>query len=287
MKKVLLALVTIAVVALLTVSNADSKDSKDVIVLSESNTLVLNTEVDVESTARLIYKARQLDNAYIGINKGNKPIYLFLNTPGGDIQAGLDLIEALQGLNRKVKTVTYFAASMGFQIAQNLDERLILKSGTLMSHRARGGVQGEFGGVSPSQLESRLAYYMHMIAEMDAQTVRRTNGKQTMDSYTKSYVPELWVTGVQATAMGYADRIITVRCDSSLSGVEEKSANFMGFEIKFLVDKCPINTGVLDASVNVGKGVVLPTGWTTDKVREAFIEHWTNRHNHVVPYTLK
>src|SRR5579859_4879597 len=112
-------------------SNSSGEKTDDTIVLSKENTLVLNSEVNGESVGKIIADAKQLDK---GLNtlkskiKGEKkPLYLFLNTPGGSIQSGLEMIEALNGLGRPTHTVTLFAASMGFQIAQNLGDRYVLR----------------------------------------------------------------------------------------------------------------------------------------------------------------
>jgi len=233
---------------------ANPSPAIDTIILGKHNTIVLNDEVNAESVAKVISDARNLgkqdeDGYHIFSNK--KDIYLFLNTPGGSITAGLQLIDALNGLDRKVDTITMFAASMGFQIVQNLGDRYVLPHGTLMSHRARGGIEGEFGGIHPSQLESRMKYWDAVITGMDKQTVLRTNGKQTLESYEKSYVPELWLTGDQAVAGGYADKIIKAKCDSSLDGLDEHNATFMGVSLTYYTDKCPLNPGIVGVKVNV------------------------------------
>src|SRR5271165_2786768 len=100
--------------------------SEEVVTLSKSNTLVLSDEINGENAAAVIYKAKELNSIHFS---GKKPIHLFLNTPGGSIQTGLELIETLHGIGRPVDTITLFSASMGFQIAQNLGERMILKNG--------------------------------------------------------------------------------------------------------------------------------------------------------------
>ncbi|CAM6004799.1 unnamed protein product, partial [Sphagnum balticum] len=94
---------------------------------------------------------------------------------GGGIQSGLEMTEALNGLGCPVDTVTLFAASMGWQIAQSLGERLILKNGVMMSHHATGEAQGEFGGSIRTQMENRQQLWIDRVRELDEQTVRRTN----------------------------------------------------------------------------------------------------------------
>jgi ATP-dependent Clp protease, protease subunit len=245
-------LITITVLAILAtivavIGTSSDGEAKDVLVLSKDNIIVLNEPVMPDSTAKIISQAMELDGA-----KTKKPIYLFLLTPGGSIQSGLELIEALSGLKRPVNTVTSFAASMGFQIAQNLKERLIMKSGVLMSHRAAGSFDGSFGGLRPSQIDNRYNFWLERLEEMDAQTVARTKGKQTMDSYKHAYASEMWLTGSRAVEKGYADKVVFVRCDETLRGTTKKTVNIAGLlELSYDISDCPVNSGPTNVLVRI------------------------------------
>jgi len=173
--------------------------------------------------------------------KSGYPIYLFLYTPGGSIQDGLELIEFLTALNRPVHTVTLFSASMGFQTVQHLGKRYILKYGVLMSHKARGGFRGEFGG-GLSQLDARYGMWLRRVDMMDKQTVSRTDGKQTIKTYRASYDNELWLNGQEAVDQGYADEVVSVKCDLSLQGTVEKTKNSGFMSVQAIFSKCPIKT---------------------------------------------
>lgn len=236
---------------LLTSGLAMSKQTKE-IVLTSDNTIVLSTAFTGSSVSELIEKARKMD-ANLG---SNYPMYLFLNTPGGSIQAGLELIEFMKGLNRPVHTVTLFAASMGWQLVQHLDKRYVLKYGVLMSHKARGRFQGEFGG-DGSQIDSRYGLWLRRLKMMDQQTVDRTNGKKTLKQYQSEYDNELWLNGYEAVEHGYADEVVSLKCDSTLNGSDEKQIVLgFGFVINANFDKCPIRTypSRIRAMVRTNKG---------------------------------
>jgi ATP-dependent Clp protease protease subunit len=236
--------VIIGLAAPLVVGNSAERDG--VIVLSKDNVVVLNDVMMPDTTSAVIQKTKSLDG------KSDKPIYIFLNTPGGSVQAGLEMFEALSGLDRPVNTVTLFAASMGFQTVQNLGERLILKNGVLMSHRATGEFKGSFGGRPPSQLDARYGLWLRRTLELDEQTVKRTKGKQTLTSYQAAYADELWLTGTEAVEQGYADRVVTVKCDKTLNGSVERSENVLGIiEVKYKISNCPINTGPSDVQIKI------------------------------------
>jgi len=227
MKKILLML-------FLTFGMMISVNSKE-IVLSSDNTLILNQDFNDSSVTDLMRQATKLDSNL----KSGYPLYLFLYTPGGSIRSGLELYEFFKGLNRPVHTITLFAASMGFQTVQHLGKRYILKYGTLMSHKARGGFSGEFGG-GLSQLDSRYSMWLKVINMLDEVTVKRTNGKQTMKTYRASYDNELWLNGPEAVKKGYADEVVTVKCDSSLQALTTKtiSDGYMSMVLTF--SKCPL-----------------------------------------------
>jgi ATP-dependent Clp protease protease subunit len=219
-----------------TSSSKEPATNPDSITLSASNMATLTAEVDGDSVGKVLSQIKKLKC------DSQHPINLYLDTPGGSIQAGLVLIEGVSGLNCRVNTITMFAASMGFQIAQNLNDRLILRNGTLMSHHAKGAFQGEFGGQDPSQVDSRLNFWKSRLQELDEQTVRRTNGKQTLESYQSQYASELWMTGKQSVERGYADRVVTVKCDKTLDGVTNHQVEYMGVPVSFDLDLCPLNT---------------------------------------------
>ena len=198
------------IVLLLVLGLAFTAQAKN-ITLSADNTLILSDVFTEDSVTQIMDRAAKLDSNL----KSGYPLYLFMYTPGGYIQSGIELIEYLKGLNRPVHTITLFSASMGFQVVQHLGKRYVLKYGTLMSHKARGTFSGEFGGTL-SQLESRVNMWLRKIKIMDMVTVKRTKGKQTWYSYTKAYAPELWLVGKEAVTQGYADAVVQVKCDDSL-----------------------------------------------------------------------
>ena len=222
-----------------------SVQAKD-IVLSADNSLILNTPFTKQSTNNLMGEAIELDANL----KSGYPMYLFLYTPGGSIQAGLELFEFLKGLNRPIHTITLFAASMGFQTVQHLGKRYILKYGVLMSHKARGGFTGEFGG-GLSQLDSRFNMWLKRIDMMDKLTVKRTKGKQTLKSYRAAYDNELWLNGEEAVEKGYADEVVSIKCDMSLRGTKEVKANLGFFSVIAEFSACPIRTAPVKVKANI------------------------------------
>lgn len=236
---------------ILTMLIASSLTMAKEINMTKDNTLVLDDAFDGSSVSKLLVQAKEMDASL----KSGYPIYLFLNTPGGEIQYGLELVEGLKGINRPIHTVTLFAASMGWQLVQHLGERYVLKYGVLMSHKARGQFSGEFGG-GGSQIDARYGLWLKRINLMDEQTVKRTNGKKTLKQYRSEYDNELWVSGEEAVANGYADEVVSIKCSSDLSGTKEKIINFFGMRFELEMSECPIITypTAVKANIRTNKG---------------------------------
>jgi len=234
-----------AVVASFMATHAVAAD----VTLTKRNTLVMNKEFTSDVTAQLAVKAKKLDEALAP----GEVIYLVLNTPGGSIFAGLEFIENLNSLKHRVDTVTIFAASMGFQTVQQVTgNRYIVENGTLMSHKASGGIEGEF----PGQLDSRYRYILSVVTEMDRKNAVRTKGKHTLESYQSLIENEYWCAPGDCLKEGFIDAKATVRCDNTLSGtyeevVEELSMLGMNLQLLATFADCPTITSPLALRVKI------------------------------------
>lgn len=261
-KKTVLGCLAVALLAItIPAINASSKN-QDVVTLSKDNVVLVNEEVSGASVASWLLQVQKLDKE----GPADKCIILAVNSPGGEINSGIDLTEGLKGMRRCLKTLTIFSASMAFQLVQQVNgDRLILKNGVLMSHRAKGGMEGEFGGEAPSQIDSRYQFWLSRLRELDQTTVDRTKGKQTLQSYQHSYANEMWRTGEQSVAEGYADKVVTAACDASLSGTTKHTGSFMGMEVKYELSECPLIGGPLKVEM------VIPTN-TGDVGEKSFLD---------------
>ena len=209
--------------------------AKKTIVLESKNMIVFRGPVSAKSVAEA--QAKLLKMSYK--LKKDDVIYLVLDTPGGSVFAGMEFIDHLRAVPQRIQTVTLFAASMGFQIVQNMDKRYITRSGTLMSHRARGGVQGQFDG----ELETRYKMVKRAINYLDAIASKRMD--ISLEDYRKLIKDEYWVHGFDASQDKAADEMVNLNCGKSLNGTEVKEFRTFFGPVDVTFSKCPLIRGPL------------------------------------------
>ena len=219
--------------------------SNNAIVLTDNNSYAFTGPVTSESVTH----AQLNILSKIALLKSNEPFYLVLDTPGGSVISGLQLIDTLKSLNRPIHTITIFAASMGYQIAQELGTRYIIPSGTLMSHR--GAVNGMSGQI-PGELNSRIAFLGGLLNEMNVRAAARIG--VSVKSYQDSIVNELWSFGQNAVNTRQEVKVVTVVCAKELlsSTYEKEVSTFFG-SANLVFSKCPLISAPI--AVKMGSNV--------------------------------
>lgn len=218
--------------------------SAKTITLSTQNSMSLNGQVSGGSMNGLMLKLQELNKI-----ETKEPIFLIVNSPGGSIYDGFDFIRFAQTSKRPIHTVTLFAASMAFQIVESLGDRYVTSYSTLMSHKAKGGFDGEF----PGQIDSRYAHVLSHLNEQDKLVINRTKGKQTLKSYASLIQNEYWANSTKAINDGFADEEVTVSCDKSLEGTNSQTVNLGFFSVDVEFSNCPLITQPL--SIRLARGV--------------------------------
>jgi len=210
------------------------------IVLTDKNTVVLNQAFDASSVAEVQQKLSDLSSA-----NERRDLYLVLDSPGGSITAGQSLIDFANSLPNKVHTITLFGASMAYLTAQHLDNRYVVPSARMMSHRARiGGLAGQV----PGEAVSRLRHISSIVKELFSSTAKRVG--VSYRKYMRLVYDELWLTGKQAVKYNHADAMAKVKCDKSLKGTTFKTVRtiFGAFKVEF--SKCPLIRGPLSVDTD-------------------------------------
>ena len=102
---------------------------------------------------RIIFMAEEVDDAmanaivaymlYLDSDDQTKPIYLYINSPGGSVTAGMAIYDTMQHIKSEVVTICVgLAASMGAFLltAGSKGKRLALPHSRIMIHQPLGGV---------------------------------------------------------------------------------------------------------------------------------------------------
>lgn len=219
------------------------------ITLNTKNTVVFRDEVNGQSTNDAMERLLALDSI-----RGSKdyPIYLVLDSPGGNIDDGLNFI-AFASTIKNLKTITMFAASMAAGIVEALPgERLVTETSTLMFHRAKGGLQGQF---EDGEMESRLSYIKKIVRQMEIVNAARM--KMRLVEYKDRVKDEMWLYGEESIAEKAADRLIIISCSKDLADKKEVTTVeglFSTMEVTF--SGCPLfRTGKIknESKIEVSK----------------------------------
>jgi ATP-dependent protease ClpP protease subunit len=210
-------------------SGSRSKKAENIL-LSKSNTIVFRAVVSPLSVADAQQKLLDMNRS---LSKG-QPIYLVLDTPGGDIASGNQLIDTALGLGRPVHTISTFAASMGFNIAQRLSKRYVTPSGTLMAHRA---TVSNVGGQIPGEFLTAVGLIYRTITKMEMQNAARLG--ISFQDYTALVKDEYWVSGEDAVDQNAADAVANIQCDETLQGTNSKSFDTLFGKATVKFSNCP------------------------------------------------
>lgn len=202
--------------------------------LNEKNMVAIRGAIDFGSVG-----AAQVALAKAVADRGSKQytIYLVLDSPGGDIEAGETFIEFAKTIPN-LKTITMFAASMASAIAEALPgERLILESGVLMFHRARMQVSGQ---INEGELESRLESTKKLVTILEQRNADRLG--LPLAEYKKRVVNELWMSGgPDAIEQHGADRVVSMTCSQELLTATEIVVVDLGFfAVRAKRSLCPL-----------------------------------------------
>ena len=116
---------------------------------------------------------------YLDSEDSSKPIYLYINSPGGSVTAGLAIFDTIQYVKSEVVTICVgLAASMGaFLLAAGTNgKRVALPHSRIMIHQPLGGTSRR--QASDIEIEAREILRMkdmlnHSLADMSGQTFEK------------------------------------------------------------------------------------------------------------------
>ena len=133
-----------------------------------------------------------------------KDIYLYINSPGGSVTAGMAIYDTMQFVGNDVSTVaTGLAASMGqFLLAAGAKgKRFALPHSRIMMHQPSGGLGG-----SASDIKIQAEQMIFIKTQM-ADLIAVHTG-QTVEQIEKDSDRDRWFTAEQAKEYGFVDHVV-------------------------------------------------------------------------------
>ena len=81
---------------------------------------------------------------FLSSNDENKDIYIYINSPGGSVTAGLSIYDTMKYIKPKVVTIGMgLCASMGAFLLSSGDKRYAFENTNIMIHQPLGGAKGQ------------------------------------------------------------------------------------------------------------------------------------------------
>jgi ATP-dependent Clp protease protease subunit len=135
----------------------------------------------------------------------DKDIYLYINSPGGSITAGMAIYDTMQYIKPQVSTICIgMAASMGAFLlaAGEKGKRFALPNSEVMIHQPLGGAQGQ-----ATEIEIAAKRILFMRERLNQILAERTG--QSLETISRDTERDNFMTADRALEYGLVDRIIT------------------------------------------------------------------------------
>ena len=143
-----------------------------------------------------------------------KDIWLYINSPGGSITAGMAIYDTMQLIEPDVATIAVgMAASMGqFLLSSGTPgKRYITSHARVLMHQPSGGV-----GVTATDVRINAELIMDMKKTLSELTAKQTG--HTVEEIYRDNEYDHWFTAQQALEYGFVDKIVTT--PASMRGEE-------------------------------------------------------------------
>jgi ATP-dependent Clp protease protease subunit len=164
--------------------------------------IFLGTQVDDQIANLTIAQMLHLES-----EDPDKDIYLYVNSPGGHVYAGLAIYDTMQFIKPDVSTICVgIAMSMGALLLAGGAEgkRMALPNSKILIHQVWGGYQGQ-----ASDIEIHARETISLKRKLEEIVSKHT--KQDVEKVRTDMDRDYFMTSEEAVAYGILDRVITHR----------------------------------------------------------------------------
>ncbi|MDG2615033.1 ATP-dependent Clp protease proteolytic subunit [Thermoleptolyngbya sichuanensis XZ-Cy5] len=165
---------------------------------------------------RIIFLAEEVDDGianaivaymlYLDSDDNTKPIYLYINSPGGSVTAGMAIYDTMQHIKSEVVTICVgLAASMGAFLltAGAKGKRLALPHARIMIHQPLGGT----GRRQATDIDIEARQILRVRQELNEMMALHTG--KTVEQIEKDTDRDYFMSAQEAVEYGLIDRVIT------------------------------------------------------------------------------
>jgi len=141
---------------------------------------------------------------FLAAEDPEKPISMYINSPGGSTTAGMAIYDTMQFIKPEVHTIcTGFAASFGaiLLLSGEKGKRFALPNSEIMIHQPHGGAQGQASDIAISA--KRILLIRERLNQI---TAERTG--QPLEKVEKDMDRDNFMSAEEALAYGIVDRVI-------------------------------------------------------------------------------
>jgi ATP-dependent Clp protease protease subunit len=164
---------------------------------------------------RIIFLAEEVDDGianaivaymlYLDSDDQTKPIYLYINSPGGSVTAGMAIYDTMQHIKSEVVTICVgLAASMGAFLltAGTKGKRLALPHARIMIHQPLGGT----GRRQATDIDIEARQILRVRQELNELMANHTG--KSIEQIEKDTDRDYFMSAEEAKAYGLIDRVI-------------------------------------------------------------------------------
>lgn len=170
---------------------------------------------------RIVFLGQQVDDEianlivaqmlYLEAEEPEKDIYLYINSPGGSVSAGMGIFDTMNQITPNVSTICLgLAASMGAFLlsAGEPGKRLSLPHSRIMIHQPLGGAQGQ-----ASDIEIQAKEILYLKGQINNYLAQHTG--QPLEKIQEDTERDFFMSPQESLEYGLIDRIIERRPSAS------------------------------------------------------------------------
>ena len=166
--------------------------------LFEQNIIMLVGEIDDYVSSSIISQLLYLDTL-----ESKENIYLYINSPGGIVTAGLAIYDTIKNMKRKVCTVGMgsVASMAAVLLFSGTGERRVLKNTRIMVHSVIGGTHGSIHDQiidleETKYLQEKMMSILSEVSKLNINTVKKLT------------LRDKYLSGQEAISYGLIDSIV-------------------------------------------------------------------------------